>query len=420
MSSDTYDDAQNDGLGGPNADLTEGRTFSRDSYSDEAKSGETPDLSKVGTRTFPCRNCGGPLVFTPGTTQIKCPYCGTINEIPIDQDASDYLKENDYLEALEKEESHQTAQGDGPVAEAVRCTNCGAETTISPEITSDNCPYCGTPLAMQNHFAFKLNVQAVLPFAIDSDKAITIYRQWVGSRWFAPNDFKRRATREETMKGVYMPYWTYDTQTVTYYTGQRGDAYYTTQRVMVNQNGKMVPQMRQVRQIRWTPASGKVAVGFDDVLVPASNSLPIYLADALEPWQLDNLKPFRNEFLSGFTTETYKFSLKQGFEDAKQRMAPSIRQAVASHIGGDEQRISSMKSQYDKITFKHILLPVWISAYAYGGRTFRFTVNAQTGEASGDRPWSVWKIAAAVAAGLAALAGLFYLLNDSGAASGFY
>ncbi len=377
---------------------------------EQNRTGATPDPAKVpGVRQFPCRNCGGPLLFTPGTTHIKCPYCGTENDIPLVLgDDNDYLKEHDFLAALELDEKNQAASSTQPVAEAVRCGNCGAETTISPDRTSDLCPYCGSPLAMQNHFAFKLNVQAVLPFVIDAEKALQRYRDWVASRWFAPNDFKRRATREEAMRGIYMPYWTYDAATETWYTGQRGDAYYTTEYVQVRRDNQIVTEPRQVRRVQWSRASGHVEVVFDDILVPASHSLPVDLADKLAPWALGGLKPFRQEFLSGFVTETYKLSLRDGFDDAKRRMEPAVVSAIRSDIGGDEQRIDSKQTKYDKITYKHILLPVWLSAYKYNDQTYRFMINAQTGEAAGERPWSVWKIAAAIIAGVALVGALMY------------
>ena len=384
-------------------------TLRREQAKDELRSGRTTDSSvPPGARQFPCRNCGAPLVFMPGTTHLKCPYCGTENDIPIDPDDKSYLEENDFLAALEKENRNQEDETDAPARDVVRCSYCGAVTTINERRTSDLCPYCGHPLAMQNIYKYKLNVQALLPFAIDADKAVLIYRDWLRSRWFAPNDFKRRATRGEAMKGVYMPYWTYDATTKTWYTGQRGTAYTTTQMVPVTRNGRTSMEPRPVTRIRWTPVSGNVGVAFDDVLVPASQSVPLPIQDGLRPWQLDNLKPFRQEFLAGFVTETYQVSLKDGFEEAKRRMESSIMNAIARDIGGDDQRVTSKRSEYSKITFKHILLPVWLSAYAYGGRTFRFTVNAQTGEVSGDRPYSAWKIALAVIAGLAALAAVYF------------
>ena len=73
---------------------------------------------------------------------------------------------------------------------------------------------------------------------------------------------------------------------------------------------------------------------------------------------------------------------------------------VRQDIGGDEQRIDSIDSDYRAETFKHVLLPVWMAAYKYSGKSYRFLVNGQTGEVQGERPWSVWKIALAVIAAL--------------------
>ncbi len=374
----------------------------------------TPFRANEGGRHFHCKNCGAALLYKPGEDFVKCPYCGTVNEIPKEKDDSEYLKENDFLAGLEMEEKRSTETG-GTQLEVVHCPSCGATTTLSNDRTSERCPYCGNPIATQNHFGVKLSVQAVLPFQIDSEKAMQLYRGWLQSRWFAPNDFLRRATREKMLDGIYMPYWTYDADTRTEYTGQRGDAYYIQQPYTVVQNGRTVTRTRSVRQVRWSAASGVVDVSFDDVLVPASSSMPPPLIDKLEPWNLGQLKPFQSEYLSGFITETYKVTLKQGFDDAKVRMAPLIDAAIRRDIGGDEQRIISRNCRYDKVTYKHIILPVWMSAYVYGGETYRFIINAQTGEISGERPWSYWKIGLAIAAGLLAVGVIVYFLDKSGA-----
>ena len=62
------------------------------------------------------------------------------------------------------------------------------------------------------------------------------------------------------------------------------------------------------------------------------------------------------------------------------------------------------------VTFKHILLPVWLVAYRFRGRTYRFVVNARTGRVQGERPWSAWKIALAVILGAAFAGGIGYLI----------
>jgi hypothetical protein len=212
--------------------------------------------------------------------------------------------------------------------------------------------------------------------------------------------------------GAYVPAWTYDSDTYSNYTGERGDDYWDTEFYTTFENGRSVTRTRQVRRTRWTSVGGQVHDAFDDVLVLASRSLPERYANALEPWDLPSLVPYRDEYLSGFAAETYQVDLVQGFETAKQIMAGQIRQTIAADIGGDHQRINSVDTRYRKVTFKHVLLPVWISAYRYQERVFRFLVNARTGEVQGERPWSAMKIAMLVIAIIVAVGIALIVFNQ--------
>jgi len=171
---------------------------------------------------------------------------------------------------------------------------------------------------------------------------------------------------------------------------------------------------KQVAKIRWSPARGRVARFFDDVLVLASKSLPKRFTDALEPWDLAALEPYRPEYLAGFRAEGYSVQLEEGYQEARAHMARVIERDVKFDIGGDRQRIHDIDTSVKDVTFKHILLPVWLAAYKYRGRTFRFVVNGRTGRVQGERPYSAWKIAFAVLLGLiiAGTIGYFYGLEQ--------
>jgi hypothetical protein len=254
--------------------------------------------------------------------------------------------------------------------------------------------------------------EGILPFKIAYKEAFDSFRQWIRTRWFAPNSLKQFAQSENKLAGVYIPFWTYDSDTTTSYDGERGDYYYTTESYTTTENGRQVTRTRQVRHTRWTSVSGSVINKFDDLLILASKSLPMIYAIQLEPWDLANLTPYSDEYLSGFRAESYQVSLPQGFEIAKQKMAPAIENSIRQDIGGDEQRIRAIRTQYGNITFKHILLPVWLSAYRFRDKVYRILINARTGEVQGERPFSFWKIAGAILAGLA-LIGIIILIRSS-------
>ena len=153
-------------------------------------------------------------------------------------------------------------------------------------------------------------------------------------------------------------------------------------------------------------------MNFDDILVLASRSLPPKQADALEPWDLKNLVPYGDEYLSGFLAESYTVSLEEGFRKAQGIMETAIRAAACRDIGGDHQRIHSVRTWYQNITFKHILLPIWISAYRFKEKVYRFLVNGRSGEVQGERPWSWVKILLAVLGGLVVAAGALVLIGN--------
>jgi len=150
---------------------------------------------------------------------------------------------------------------------------------------------------------------------------------------------------------------------------------------------------------------------FDDIPVIASRSLPENYTQKLEPWNLKDLVPYNDKYLSGFRSESYQVSIVEGLGIAKERMIPEIRSTVYKDIGGDEQRIYTMNTSYNNVTFKHILLPIWISTYRYKDKLYRFLINGQTGEVQGERPYSAVKILLAVLAAIAIIALVVIIAN---------
>ena len=350
-----------------------------------------------------CHDCGATLKFEPGTTHLKCQYCGAANDIVAETEKNVTVEEIDFEKFL-SESNLPTEQKEE--VHTVKCNSCGASSTLKPNVTADSCPFCDTPLVIASASASNIiKPNYLLPFKIDNKKSVEAFRKWVSSLWFAPNDLKKYANNPDKLNGMYMPYWTYDSDTDSNYTGMRGIHRIETYTTTVN--GKSTRQTRTVTD--WYPCSGQVNNKFDDVLVLASKSLPEKYANALEPWDLGELSAYNTKFLSGFRSEVYQVDLKTGFDKAKGRMDGEIRKTVNSDIGGNAQRIITLNTRYDNITFKHILLPVWISAFRYNEKAYRFMINGRTGEVQGERPWSVIKIVLAVLGVIAVGVGAYFI-----------
>ncbi|GHF65836.1 TFIIB-type zinc finger domain-containing protein [Seohaeicola zhoushanensis] len=349
---------------------------------------------------FPCDQCGADMRFEPAEGVLKCDHCGNVE--PMGGTARPpALKELDFEAAM----ARRLPEAETEVTRVVSCPNCGAQFEFDPAVHAAECPFCATPVVTDTGESRHLKPKGVMPFAVDERSAHKAMTDWLGRLWFAPNGLQEYARKGRRMTGIYVPYWTFDADTKSAYSGERGTIYYET--VTVVRDGKRVQQ--QVAKIRWTPVRGRVARFFDDVLVLASKSLPRKYTEALEPWDLSALVPYQPQFLAGFRAEAYTVTLEEGHQDARAQMARVIERDVRFDIGGDQQRIHNIDTDVRDVTFKHILLPVWLAAYKYRDKTYRFVVNGQSGRVQGERPYSAIKIAIAVILGLIVAAGIGYL-----------
>ena len=370
---------------------------------------ETPPPAPVREHRFPCDNCGSDFRFDPSNETLTCDHCGNTDRIAEVSGDHHPILELDYRGALEAD----LPQSDIEETRVSKCPNCAAQVELSESTHAAECPFCATPVVVDTGTHQHIKPRGLLPFALEEKTARDAMTNWLGSLWFAPSGLKEYAHKGRKMQGIYVPYWTFDADTKSQYTGQRGTVYYETQTVM--RDGKQVQV--QVSKIRWNNARGRVQRFFDDVLVLASTSLPKKFTDALEPWDLSALEPYSPEYLAGFRAEGYSVELKDGFTEARAYMDRVIERDVKFDIGGDRQRIHQLETKLGDLTFKHILLPVWLAAYKYRGKTYRFVVNGRTGQVQGERPYYAFKITIAVIVGLLIAAAVGYGVALSEAAN---
>lgn len=349
------------------------------------------------TRTYPCPGCGGELVFDIGVQKLRCPSCGHTQDIV--ETAGKAVVEQDLNAAMATLRSgaanrlSQRIEGEKEVV----CQNCGGHTTFTGSLTSTRCPYCATPIQREDvHEApDRLAVDGVLPFQVDDKQAKAAIDGWIKSRWLAPREFKKYHEKG-SFASVYAAYFTYDADAHTRYAGQRGEDY--TVQVGSGDN------RRTETRTRWHAVSGRVHNQFDDLTVLANDGFdPDHVHD-LEPWPTASAQPFSPEFLAGHLCRTYDKDVGECFGEAQNRMKATIDQTVRRDIGGDKQRVDQVATDFQDLSFKHLLLPIWLLTISYGGKPFQTFINGATGEVHGDYPWSKAKIAALVVAALVVIA----------------
>ncbi len=351
---------------------------------------------------FPCPGCSADMKYDPAAGMMKCPFCGRTAAVPtqaavvetattsaVATAAPAGLRCHPLEEFLSKaHDAHLTTLS--PQALEVHCAACGSAVTFQPPEVAGTCPFCASAIVAQAKAADPLLApDAVLPAKISKPQAQGEVKDWLSSRWFAPNALKTMA-HQEGINGVYLPFWSYDAETASNYTGERGEHYYETEYYNDDKGNRC---SRQVQRTRWYPASGHVDLSFHDVLVAASRSVQEHKLNALQPWGLDALCAYEPGYLAGFKAQRYQVELADGYTEAKQVMASEIGEAARRDIGGDEQRVLSVNTNYANVGFRHLLLPVWIGAYRFQNKAYQVVVNASTGQVQGERPYSVIKIA---------------------------
>jgi predicted RNA-binding Zn-ribbon protein involved in translation (DUF1610 family) len=341
---------------------------------------ETDALQK-----FTCPSCGGEAVWNPARQKLVCPFCGTESPAPLA--ATGGVVEHDLAAALRGLGSE--AHGWQADKREVRCQSCNGISVLDPARQAQNCPFCGSAqLVPYEETKPAFRPESVLPFRVSETQARDAIRSWYGKLWLAPGALKRRALTD-TVKGVYLPYWTFDARVQARWTAEAGYYYYTTETYV--ENGQT--RTRQVQHIRWEPSAGELAHFFDDDLVCASVGVRPDLVRGIEPFPTHDLKPYDPGFVAGWVVERYQIDLVAAAERAHEAMEQELRNLCAAQIPGDTYRNLQVQASWSGQTFKHILAPVWLLTYHFGSRGFQCVMNGVTGAVRGEYPKSPWKIA---------------------------
>jgi hypothetical protein len=313
-----------------------------------------------------CKNCGGVMRFSPSGGCLKCIYCGC--EEALDTSAVK-IETSSYEEwKAVKESDDEKMLGETESVPEVRCNMCSAMVTFPNNVSTMKCPFCGTSLVLSDEKIEKFwKPQGILPFKIEQKECKLAYSKWLKGKWFAPGKLKKELAETSVFKGVYIPYWAYDADSYTEYVGERGNRYTET----VERNGKNVRETR----VEWTMAEGSVNVSFDNVLVAATDTIPVQVRAELNEWDLENSVVYSKEFTSGFVTELYKRDFVECIDVANEYMESEIESKIKRDIGGDLQRIRYKDISYNNVMFKLMLLPIWISSYNYKDKVYRLIVN---------------------------------------------
>jgi DNA-directed RNA polymerase subunit RPC12/RpoP len=371
-----------------------------------------PEPVAADAQSYICPKCAGKMNFDAASGMLNCPFCGHSMPVPMTTDA---VKEHDLLQTLQDESGK--AHGYGTEVKAINCKSCGATVNVPANVTSTQCPFCGSNQVIEQQPDPKLiQPESVVPFAIDDAMANRKFREWLGQGWFHPNDLKALGGGQK-LRGVYLPFWTFDAHAESKWRAESGDYYYETEWVTVTRDGKQVREQQQVQKIRWYWTNGHHTGDYDDVLVYATRSINLKILQKIYPYDTKKLLTYKPDFLAGWSAESYQIPLAEAWPLGRDILYNHERSACDGLVPGDTHRNLSVSTDLSRLTYKHVLLPVWVASYRYNNKTFQFMINGQTGKVQGEKPISAIKVAIAIVVALIIIGVVVYLISKANANS---
>ena len=352
-----------------------------------------PENPENRTAVMKCPACGADMIYDAESGKLLCEHCGTQKEIE-----SKTSEELDFERLL-------TDKGGWDESHVFRCENCGAQEVLDKNEIAKQCPFCGATNIVETSELPDIRPNAVVPFRVALKDAATAVKTWIRKRLFAPQKF-RKSAKPEKMKGVYMPSFSFDSQTHSYYTAVLGKHYYVTRRV----NGKTVQEQRT----RYFTVSGNYEMFFDDVLIQASGTIDQKSLNKLQPFQTNDSREYTKEYLSGYTATQNTKSGLECWEEAKGVIGNRLQSAILSQYVYDVVSSFRISTQYSGITFKYILLPVYVGHCKWHTKIYNFFVNGLNGKVTGKAPISPLKVFITVLIAAGVIVGLYFLFRMYG------
>jgi DNA-directed RNA polymerase subunit RPC12/RpoP len=302
------------------------------------------------------------------------------------------------------------------------CNSCGSHITLSTEMLSHTCPFCGSNAVVQTRAPQDaLRPRFLVPFATTTEDCRQQTAVWLQNSWMLPKDLQNLA-RSTEYTPIYIPFWTFDARTKASW---RAEVHNTDAR----RRRHSAPNWKWERPFLlklgdreekvWDWESGAVSVFTDDMLVNGSSQLSVTLLGQMGGYQLSKLVPYDPTFLAGISAQAYEVDLETAWERARRLMRARTKEACQKQASASTMRNFSMNLDFSEESWRYILLPLYLATYRYGDKLFQVMVNGQTGTIAGQRPvdWKRvgWTLAGAFLPGLLlGIVAAVLLANDYG------
>jgi len=352
---------------------------------------EVPAGEPIAAQTeqaFLCPKCGGHLEYNLETDCLTCLYCGYTPEMGEVRSAAD--DEQPFYAMLPTEKGHRWAESQ----QRLKCERCGAVSLWPPGQKALKCPYCGSRQIIESaETSALIDPQGIALMQIDEDEAARRVQAWFGLGWFAPDDLAKAALRHTFHPGYY-PFWTFDGILEMHWSCD-------------------VKEASMTKYEEWVPHNGVENEFFRDLLIPGLKRLDFKILRKLGPYNLLDVVAFKPEYLAGWPALAYDLPMSDASLLAREQVTRQLRRELPNRVypGRQKRDLQSGGVNWLEMTYKYVLLPLWIGTYTYRGKRYRVYINGQTGKVAGEKPRDMVKTILLIASGtLAALVVLAFLV----------
>ncbi|MEW6242234.1 MAG: hypothetical protein AB1564_15635 [Chloroflexota bacterium] len=304
---------------------------------------------KASADRFTCPSCGGRMVFAPDGQSLICEFCANHQNLKNGKTAA----EQDFILTMATAKGHRK-----PVAmQVLHCSGCGAEYVLGPQTLSLTCAFCGSNLVVKVAETRQLVPPgAVLPFALDEEAAARRFDEWTRKLRFRSTETTGKP------RGLYFPAWTFDIF------GQ------------VPWKAVVVKGRNQYETVE-----GMGAAAYNDLLVPAARNRSPLLDALLPTFDLSEAKAYDPRYLASFPAKLYDIAMSDASLDARAEAARRAPRDVREQMGLDPflsvENVSVSSAQLSVVSFKLLLVPLWIGGARRDDKEYSLLINGQNGKA---------------------------------------
>ncbi len=326
-----------------------------------------------------CKNCNGEMVYKPETGLLICERCGSSS--PVTEGVAKPLKRM-YTPTYVQDENKIVSQ-------QYSCASCGAKIVAGTDNEIKRCASCGNT-SLKKETVVMMVPDGIIPFTVSRSKAVQLFRDWVGSRKFAPNDLKQMAKLEKII-GLYTPIWKFDFTATCRYTAigvkKRTDS-----------DGH--------EEFFEYPIDKTKDTQYSNQIVSGSTRISDTFISGLGNYDFSKLRPYSTDYLLGFSGLDTDVDVHNVYNNITANISSANERKALSSLEDDYFRVNNFncRTRFRDVAFNYSYVPVWANHYTYKGKEYHCFINGQTGKTTGKAPKSFWKIAGLVGGIIGAVA----------------